>query len=308
MNQSLPLDFHGTAENKKQVKILDKVDVWRDELETRLNGFIKVFNAFECAESELTQYIKHNASSISLVNAIPKVINTWIESKCKEASGNAENGSHLVITSDRLPSDVSRFDFPRANGFFERDPEVRKGLSIWDATGEELVAFVLKTFDFDALSKALEIQAGTIETQGFKEAATCFNTEFYLRHNIHNEGPLQVKSQKGRYLLETSYYGCYQHDRIRSIAKLIPPARTLENETGVHGLARCLQAIVQEEESLSSHLDGRVDSRTKVNVGQEVEAVFFKDKIIFHFEPEFFEAFIAFIREYSDEPIRMIEV
>jgi hypothetical protein len=67
-------------------------------------------------------------------------------------------------------------------------------------------------------------------------------------------------------------------------------------------------AAIGEERSLKDQCNGFVESRTKVNDGEPVEAVFFRDKIKYFFKPDVFEALVGFVQSYATDPLRTIEV
>lgn len=308
MNAALNLAFDFEEPSMVSCPTLSTAERWRDEVKARLDSFVKALEAFNQAESELCQYIRHSSSHINEMSAVEEVINEWISDRCKEATRNCSSIGHLEITTCRLPENTGSFTFPRSRGFYDPDPEIKKGKSIFNATASELAKYALKLYDFDALEQALKRAAAGIEAESFKAAALSLGSHFRLanRHATH-QNVLHVKQQKGRYILETSHYGSWNSDRIRSLESVLDVAKTFELETGTTGLRDCILHLIAEERALSSY-DHVVASRTKVNGGEQVEAVFFRDKIKYHFETEVFESLVGFIQSYIDTPMKTIEV
>lgn len=288
----------------------NKIDDLKLDLSNTLNEFCVAFNEYISAESKISRYIRHSSSRLNAMNSMEEVINKWIDGQCDKASDNADNIGHLTITRDRLPSDIGTFSFPRRGRLCGPDPVINtrngKGKAIFEASIEELSQFALSTLDFAELHHALMKEVSEIEDAGFKDASIKLANMFgFIKR--HTSTPLQVKSQKGRYILEFAHYGSWTHDRIRSLQSKQVLARTFEMETGVTGFNECLKLLIAEEELIASH-DAYVPSRTVVNAEGDVKAVFFNGKIKFHFKPSIFEALVSFIKSYSSESICTIEV
>ncbi len=288
--------------------IVSDIDLWKEQLEGSLNGFTKAVNEYEKAERDLESFIRLSNSSVNAMSSIEELVNKWIDEKCTEATCNATNISHLKISRDRLPSEIGSFSFPRCRVFHNPDPEIKKGKSIFDASTEELVTYALNIINFDGLSAALAEESRVIESDGFKAAANELGSKFNLsfRH-AHNKSQLQVKQQKARLILEVSHYGSWAYDRINSLTSVLAIAKTFELEAGVYGLRDCILAAIAEERKVERS-DYSIPSRTKVNEGENVEGVFFNEKIKFHFKPEIFEALIGFVQNYTDHTMKSIEV
>tara|TARA_B100000446_G_scaffold184352_1_gene206248 strand:- start:105464 stop:106411 length:948 start_codon:yes stop_codon:yes gene_type:complete len=310
--ENLALDFAVVASQPNDTKdesATSQVDIWREELKTELAAFSEAFDRFKKAESTLYNYINKSAAHLNEMSCTEEVINKWIENKCSEASTIASNTGHLSITPERLPSEISSFSFPRRYSFYEDDPELENGKSIFDASTNELARYALTHYDFSALETELKKVSVSIESEGFKDAANSLGSTFGITYRHHQKQcVLPVKKQKGRYILEASYYGSWVHDRVRSLHSIKEVAQTFEAETGANGLVTCLYAAIRAEEAVQDRINGFVESRTKVYEGGGVEAVFFRDKIKFHFKPDVFEALVGFVQSYADTNLKTIEV
>lgn len=289
------------------VQTTSVVDAWKLELNTQLEEFVSAIEAFNKSVSDLNKYIYTNYSFYEK-DEIENVISKWIEKKCQEANEKSSSIGHLKINAERLPSQFTKYKFPRSSSMFSKDPEMEPGLSFHKASPSELAQYVINTFDFDGLEQCINKVSSEIESESFRSAANFLATEFYLVTRARDIGAgMKVPSQKGRYILERAHYGSWTHDRVNSLKRLLDPSHTFEKETGVYGLVDCLGALLEAEKSLPGH-NSSVASRTKVNEAMNVEAVFFNEKIKFYFKPEIFEAFISFIKGYTDEEIKNIEV
>jgi len=281
---------------------ISNVVLWREQLTDKLKDFVKAFNDYHNSIKTLSNFLDDTPRTLNEVNAIEEVINNWIDGKCEDATNNANNVGHLKITRDRLPSDAGNFSFPYYLGLYDRHPK-------HNASAEELVSYAFKIINFEELEVALAKEAMEIENSSFKDAANKLGSMFDLafRHS-HNNNVLQVKRQKGRFIVEVSHYGSWSHDRIGRLESVLDATSTFENETGSSGLRDCLLAAIGEERNISGCHDCYVTSRTKVNIGESVEAIYFKDKIKFHFKPEQFESLVGFVQSYTDYTIKTIEV
>jgi hypothetical protein len=314
VNTAANLAFDFDDQPHEQPTLVDvtqtsQIDKWKSELKTELTQFAEAFGTFKKAEAALYGYINKSSAHLNEMSCTEEVINRWIKKTCSEASAKASNTGHLSITPDRLPSELGNYSFPRRDRFFAEDPEIGKGKSFFDATPDELASYVIRTFDFQALETELNKLSDTIEKEGFKASATNLGREFGLiiLHR-HNGTGIQIKQQRGRYILESSHYGSWVHDRVNSLQGVREVAQTFEAETGATGLVDCLLAAIGEERSLKDQCNGFVESRTKVNDGEPVEAVFFRDKIKYFFKPDVFEALVGFVQSYATDPLRTIEV
>jgi len=293
-----------------QSEVFEQAEGWKLEVSSGLEVLIAAMKRYLEAHSELSSIVSFDSSHSSLneMTCIEDYFNEWICKKCEEATASADNISHLEIDKSRLPKEVREFSFRRRDSFFDEDPQLN-GKSIFDAEPEALAALLVGSYDFKGLEKALDNASHKIESEGFKCGAKTLGCEFRLvAVHSHHDDTVKIKQQKGRFILETSHYGSWKHDRMSSIRALLPSAKTFELESGVTGLRACLRGILEEEERTPGCGETRVESRTKVCSGEPVEAVFFKDKLKYSFDPEVFEAFVGFLKEFSEHPVKKIEI
>ena len=79
----------------------------------------------------------------------------------------------------------------------------------------------------------------------------------------------------------------------------------MESETGATDFAVALKHAFDEENALE-HYDARVASRTKVN-SSTCEITFFKEKMNFMFDPDYFETMWSFLTEYCSKDLSTIK-
>lgn len=280
---------------------LSQVDKWKLELTEHLSLCGKAIESYQKGVSALESFIHFNAERIYPCTTIESIMSQWVLKQCELANTRAQNASHLLITPDRLPSDLRRF----SPSDCEWNKEILKELGFrypTDATFAQLSQFMLRTFDFAGLEAALSRAEKKIEAEGFKDAAKSLASNFGLSVRCRREF-VELRKQKGRVILESSHYGSYSYDRAKSLNKFKDFAGSFEAEAGVGGLCQALALAIDAERSTSGLSNSGVASRTKVGAGGNVEIVFFNDKLKFYFMPEIFEALVGFIKAYSIDPI-----
>lgn len=286
------------------------VDRWKQELSQKLKELGKAVNEFERAYDKLSHYVELDRCTVNKISAVEEVIDSWVVEKCQEFTRLANNESHLEITPNRLREEFRGSRFPQSTGLYSPDPEIKKGRSIVDAGLMELVTYALDHYDFVGLEQALIKASAGLEAEGFKAAANTLAEKLELANLSGNASrTLQIKKQKGRYILEVSYYGEFAFQRLADIEAMIPSAKTFEMETGVSGLRCCLRAIIEaESKATARYVYALMPSRTKICSGENIEVVFFNRKLRFHFLPEVFEALIGFIQNYAELALIKLEV
>lgn len=285
------------------------VNGWKTALTARLDNFVSAFVSFKSAESTLYGYISKSPQHLNEVECVEEIIDKWIIERCNEASRNAVNMGHLVVTPDRLPNGLGYFSFPRKFSLFGGDPEIWEGISVFNATVRQLADYALMQYDFCSLHDELNKLSLSIEESGFVDAAEKLGAKFGItRRHDYEKRPLCVKRQKGRYVVEIRNYSSWVHERINALNDVRPVAFTFEAETGTGGLVACFDAAIAEERKNVRCSDTFVASRTKVCEGGPVEGVFFKDKIKLAFKADVFEALVGFIKSYATSPVNVIEV
>ncbi|MBV1920433.1 MAG: hypothetical protein KUG73_07100, partial [Pseudomonadales bacterium] len=161
---NLAFDFfqeEGTDYRVGLSQVIDKpkstVEQWREELKNILNGFAVVLGNLTTAENEISNYVSGQSKSyIYPQNAIPEIINNWIEKQCQSYNSVASNTSHLRIEASRLPAEVASFSFPNRRDMDEESrPKFKDGHSLSDAEAAELAEYALTVYDFEGLEKAI---------------------------------------------------------------------------------------------------------------------------------------------------------
>ncbi|MGH0003601.1 hypothetical protein ACQU0X_26290 [Pseudovibrio ascidiaceicola] len=273
------------------------------ELIELLADFAAKYEAYELAGSFLGKYLR--TDSLNPEQSVEKVVNSWIKTKCDQATDKVQQNHHLKIEPSSLPEDLQSLVFRSRRHSFEIDARMKAILSksIYEAPVREVVQCALLRYDAQALFHALEKAKADLGKTSMRDAAYRLSKVFRLNTDYSRTSPLQIKRQKGRYIIE-SYFIDKHHRNWTEYRDLIAPANTFELETGTEGFLSCFKTLFEACYSTSDNFE----SRTKFNVGSDVEAVVYKEKIKYHIAPSAFEALISFLTDHCSDTLRDLEV
>ncbi|KZL22675.1 hypothetical protein [Pseudovibrio sp. Ad37] len=273
------------------------------ELIELLEDFATKYEAYELAGVFLGKYLR--TESLNPEQSVQTVVNSWIKTKCDQATRQVQQKHHLIIEPSSLPEDLQSLVFRGRRNSFEIDARMKAVLStsIYEAPVREVVQCALLRYDAQALFHALEKAKTELGKTSMEDAAHKLSKEFRLNTNYSRTSPLQIKRQKGRYIIES--YFIYEHHRNwTEYRDLVAPANTFELETGIEGFLSCFKSLFEACYATSNNFE----SRTKFNVGSDVEAVVYKEKIKYHLSPSAFEALISFLTDHCPDTLRELEV
>lgn len=276
-------------------------EAFLNDLRRHLDRFVARYEAYEQAACDLSPFLE--TTTFNPEKAVVEVVNDWIAAKCREADAAAKGIKHLSIDRDSLPYDLQNLSF--RNNFREVDPVLKPLLSasIWSAPIKEVVFCALLKYDTAALYHALEKAKAEIAKVSCEDAARLLASHFKLGAEYSRMSALEVKRQKGRYILEATLYG-HHHNNWDRYRNLLGPAGTFELTSGTKGFVACFESIYETLLNTSRN----IESRTKLHAGNPVEAVFYNEKIKFHIEATAFEALISFLSEHCPHSMRGLEI
>lgn len=285
-----------------------QIETWRLDIANRLNRFCIAAKKFNDGLFVAQEYLTDSVSKLSGYSSMARVLHKWLVDVCEQANIDADNETHVSISVSDLSTTIKEFDFPSKQRYAD-NKDIIPGKRFYDATDEELATWLVENFDYEKLEKQIKALTDNLNRRGLKDAAETLGWKFgLLKRGYYNEGPVELKMQKGRYILDISNSGSWRHDRISGLQTLKVAANTFEKEANVSGLSYCLQMAIDEEESLPSNFDYSIPSRTKIATDSNVSGTFFHQKIKLAFEPEYFEALVGLIQEFSDKEMNEIIV
>lgn len=297
------------TETSKEATQSQTAKQYKTQIQDILFNFSRSYQRYLAAKKELNKIISFKSENMTAGDFICRLIDEWIEEKCDEKNRENPNRGHLLIEPAMLSEKIKNFRYPSSRSFNEREPEIKPGVSFYDAEVDELIHYFLDNYDFALLEDELNGCASSLERSSFEEAARAIGNYFNLfSDSIWNRyKELTLKKVKGKIEIEASYYSEYLYGRVQRIQQILTVTNTMESETGVYGLSSCLGAFIEEEHNRNIFEPG-LPSRTRLNSGQDVEAVTYKGKVKFYFTNECFEAMVGFVQTFSGKALAKIKV
>ncbi|MGH0003541.1 hypothetical protein ACQU0X_25985 [Pseudovibrio ascidiaceicola] len=272
----------------------------QEQFECELVEFTGHLCLYEKTRRDINSFIS-DLNKVDWEKAFQKFVRSWIRKRLDAGFADYNNETHLEASIDRLPGRYSNYRFPD-----EYDPGAPSTRLLFhkerhQLAPEELMIYTLKAFDPEALEQAIEKAKTTIKQEAYQQAAESLVDFFKISWYYGREDKIKLQNQKGRIILCGELWG-REDRRGEQLDALLAKIGTYAVESGSTGLLSCM------EEARSIQGYEAVPSRTPVNLGNDVHAVFYKEKLKFHLDEDEFASLWGFITTYYDGRLRELEI
>ena len=263
-------------------------------VKSALVEFAHALSTYHDASTNLDRYISHNA--IAQREAVKKYLESIIQYLCVAANRRSENETQLTIVPDMLSNDYNSRNLEEL--LREIDTDVHD-------TPEKYCLQVYSLLNVNDLNSELDTLIDGIQKKGYTEAANNIADFLNLNDRWKNKDPVQLIKSKGRIGMPVRLYDS-NYDRQRRLTNQITYTRTMSKESGEHSYVETLEHALERENELSGY-SSRIPSRTKIQPNDDVEIVFFLEKMNILFKPQTFETIYSFLSEHCTENLASIE-
>lgn len=274
------------------------------DLKAQVNAdFLSFTEAYETAEKGLSGVNHYLERSVSLpfhYEALERRLKATIAQLLRKVSAAHRGQTDASIELDQLEGRHYDFDvmFRKASDVYRRN-EVRSDCVDDKIDIADLSQLVLAKLDFEALADQINELAERLPLTGLTEAADFLQRELGLFEKARSwEG--KVRRTSRHVVIETTDYSD-RYSRARRWKQVSDYMRVFGAEAGVDLVAVGFQDLAAACDALG--YEESIPSRTKFGEGHNVMVQTFQQKVKIYFDPETYNAFIAFLQAYSGDPL-----
>ncbi|KZX82872.1 hypothetical protein A3715_18530 [Oleiphilus sp. HI0009] len=273
--------------------IIDKKDV--DSLVETLEQLSKGEAAYQRAEALINSIKPYALKGLHNEELILFAYSKWVSALCDKANEQCDYTGHLKITIDSLEYKIRDFDI--------RTKEAEEFLGtreVWRSSTKNIGEWMIQNIKYKEIDSALIKLKKDIVSSAYRDSAKQLINLFNLDCSGWRRDSNNLKTVKGRVVLEMDYWREEYTSRPGKWASAVKWLTTVEDETGAKGLVLCISELLNADRRCHYSYKG-LDLREKINEGGKVWCQIFKEKIKIHLDMEVFEALYGFLNEYAND-------
>lgn len=274
----------------------------RTEIEQTLQEYVTAFTAAEEAIAKIAPFLKERIRMPFFYDAMSHAMSTVIERKLREVT--TANRAHTLasIKIEELSPELTSFEgvfCTRVDRYNRRYSDLRSSACSDKVTAEGVLEQLRLKLQPEQLANEINALADGLVQKGLSEAAWTIQNKVSLEHFERHQG--RFKATRRAIVMQKSDYGYSSTlaDNWKEAADAIDvftqEAKMPWASVGLRDYSRALR-----EEGKA-----QIPAHTKFGEGTPLMLQKYKEHVLLHFQPDLFNALIAFLMLHSRKEISL---